>query len=173
MQAACAHCGTTHVLDDRQIGAHNRVKFRCNKCEMTSEIDVRSDTARTMLSTVKADAVVYVEPTAVSDQMGLTLPPDKKITLRVVGGKSSGQEHVLGRPRVIVGRLGADVALDDPEISRWHCALEVRNTQVMLRDLDSRNGVFVNGQRVREAQLAHEGEFNIGGSRLRLDISPK
>lgn len=173
MQAACTHCGTTHILDDRQIGAHQRVKFRCTKCELTSEIDVRDDTSRTIGAAVRADAVVYVEPTAVSEQMGLALPPDKTITLRVMSGKSSGQEHVVARPRVIVGRLGADVAIDDPEISRWHCALEVRNNVVMLRDLDSRNGVYVNGQRVREAQLAHQGEFNIGGSRLQLSIAPK
>ncbi|MGH9816923.1 MAG: FHA domain-containing protein [Candidatus Acidiferrales bacterium] len=169
MQAACDHCGAKHVLDDRQIAGSSRVKFRCSKCSQVTRVDVAADTNRTSIS-VRPDAEIFVEPTALSDQIGLALPAGKSIVLTVTEGRSQGQSFALDRPRIVIGRLGADFAIDDPDISRWHCVMEVCGEEVRLRDLDSRNGTFTRDERVRAAPLTHQAEFRIGNSRVRLAI---
>ncbi len=172
MQATCDHCGTKHVLDDRQIAGSLRAKFRCSKCGQVTRVEVASDVTRANGS-VRADAEVFVEPTAVSDQIGLGLPDGKTITLTVLDGKSQGQSFTFDRPRIIIGRLGADFAIDDAEISRWHCVIEVRGDEIRLRDLDSQNGTFVGSERIRTSFLLHNAEFRVGNSRLRLAIQSR
>ena len=60
----------------------------------------------------------------------------------------------LEKSRTVIGRKGADFALNDPEVSRHHCVLEVRDGFVNLKDLDSTNGTFFAEERVRAAVLA-------------------
>jgi len=67
----------------------------------------------------------------------------------------------------------ADVEIDDPGISRWHCAIEVKDEVVSLRDLDSTNGTYFEEERVRAAELKHLAEFRIGSTVVRLSISPR
>jgi DNA-binding CsgD family transcriptional regulator len=68
--------------------------------------------------------------------------------------------------------LGADPANDlplpaDPTLSRLHAVLERYGAGWCVRDLDSRNGTFVNGQRVwRERPLRPGDELRVGAARL-------
>jgi DNA-binding CsgD family transcriptional regulator len=68
--------------------------------------------------------------------------------------------------------LGTDPANDlalaaDPTLSRLHAALERYGAGWCVRDLDSRNGTFVNGQRVwRERPLRPGDELRVGATRL-------
>jgi hypothetical protein len=61
-----------------------------------------------------------------------------------------------------------DLALPaDPTLSRLHAALERYGAGWCVRDLDSRNGTFVNGQRVwRERPLRPGDELRVGATRL-------
>ena len=108
-----------------------------------------------------------------SQYQGLALPRDKTLALRIVGGPASGLEYSISKPRVVLGRAEADVLIDDPGVSRWHCALEIKDNAVRLRDLDSTNGTYVNEQRVRAAELTHLSEFRIGSTVVRLTILPR
>lgn len=90
-----------------------------------------------------------------------------------MSGPSQGTNHTLTKPRVILGRQGADIALDDPEISRHHCLLEVRDTYINLKDMDSTNGTFYDEERVRAAMLQDGTEFRVGGSVIRVSFQPK
>lgn len=173
MQATCQHCDTRHVLDDKQVGGHARVRFRCTNCGQTTQVDASQDANRTSVSSVHAEAVPFVEPTVIETQRGLALPKDKSLSLHVITGKSKGLMHVLDRPRLIVGRLGADFAVEDSEVSRWHCAIEVSGDDVSLRDLDSRNGVYVRDERVKSVALQNDSEFRIGSTVFRLSIAAK
>lgn len=173
MQVTCESCGSKHVLDDKQVGSHARVRFKCSACGKSTEVEVGRDTNRTFISTASAEAVPYVEPTLLEEQRGLGIPNDRKISVRVTAGKSKGLELVLQRPRLIIGRLGADMAVEDSEVSRWHCAIEVSGEEVTLRDLDSRNGVYFGEQKVKSTVLQHDSEFRIGSTVFRLLITPK
>ena len=70
-------------------------------------------------------------------------------------GPSSGFQRDLTMPLVTIGRLrgGADIEIDDLQVSRLHCAIEVKNDAVFLRDLRSTNGTYVAGRRILSARL--------------------
>jgi len=86
-----------------------------------------------------------------------------------------GARRVLARETVTLGRaseaLGEGVCADEL-LSRRHVELECNGTQVVLRDLGSRNGTFVNGKRVVNASLAPGDIVGIGGLLLLHHRSP-
>lgn len=63
-----------------------------------------------------------------------------------------------------VGRAGAaDLCLDVPLVSRLHCRLEVgMDGGVDVIDLDSTNGTWVNGAKVRQASIGVGGILRVG-----------
>jgi len=64
-----------------------------------------------------------------------------------------------------VGRDPANLlSIKDPSLSRRHCILTRDAEGFSIRDLDSRNGTFVNGVAVQEMRLAHGSQISIGDS---------
>lgn len=178
MEAACAHCGTLHALNDDQIGGHPRVQFRCSNCGQTSVAEVARKPDRTQVITplpsfARGDGAAGPGSEVASEYQDLSLPAGKTITLTIVAGPAKGQlPYRLSKPRVVLGRGEADVEIYDPEISRWHCAVEVKGNVVRLRDLDSTNGTYFGEERVRAAELQHLSEFRIGSTVVRVSITP-
>src|SRR5688500_5680356 len=71
--------------------------------------------------------------------------------------------HTLVPGDTIVGRAAvADLAIDDPSISRRHARFRVHGDHCRLTDLGGRNGTFVNGEAVTEAEL-HAGDSVVLG----------
>ncbi len=60
----------------------------------------------------------------------------------------------------------SDLCLDDPGVSRRHCLLIRQDGRFRIRDLDSRNGTFVNGTPIQERVLQPGDEIRIGASLL-------
>jgi len=178
MQVTCAQCGAKYSLSEQKIADHAKVQFRCAKCGHTTVVDVTVHPDRTQPTTplpafARAESAPEVGTTVVSQYEGLSLPADKIVTLSVISGPSKGLTHQMEKPRVVLGRTGADIEINDPEISRWHCAIEVKQDVVRLRDLDSTNGTYINDERVRGAELEHLSEFRIGSTNVLLTITTK
>jgi transcriptional regulator with GAF, ATPase, and Fis domain len=73
----------------------------------------------------------------------------------------------LFRTLVIIGAdSDCDIPVDDPFVSPRHAELRLVNGVYFLRDLSSRNGVFLNGVRVESAPLSSSGSMRIGRSTL-------
>jgi S1-C subfamily serine protease len=71
------------------------------------------------------------------------------LRLRTEGGEERAVE--LTGDRFVIGRdEECDLVLDDDQISRRHTELDQSTGRVVIRDLDSRNGTFVNGKRIHE-----------------------
>jgi pSer/pThr/pTyr-binding forkhead associated (FHA) protein len=68
----------------------------------------------------------------------------------------------LGRLTRIGRRATADIVLDDATVSRRHALVLERGGAPVIADDRSRNGVYVNGRRVREARLRHGDEVQLG-----------
>ena len=82
-----------------------------------------------------------------------------------------GKTFVIDRPRAVMGRSQrCDFVLDDPNISRRHCELQLQDDGWHLVDLDSTNGISVNGRQVASALLSPGDEILIGTSRLNFDV---
>lgn len=83
----------------------------------------------------------------------------------------------LEREEVILGRaLEADVRVNDTLVSRQHARITAAPTEsrvameYVLHDLDSRNGTFLNGRRVRREKLENGDKITIGDTILRFDL---
>ncbi|QJT06901.1 FHA domain-containing protein [Streptomyces asoensis] len=92
--------------------------------------------------------------------------------LHVVAGPDAGGVHLLHGGQVRVGRSAdADVPLDDPDVSRLHCAVTLSpEGRVTVADLGSTNGTTLDGARVqaRPVRLTPGALLRVGESALRL-----
>jgi pSer/pThr/pTyr-binding forkhead associated (FHA) protein len=83
----------------------------------------------------------------------------------------SGMVVELGRPDMLLGRHSdADVRLPLPDVSRRHCRFTFSGSRWQVHDLNSLNGVFVNGERVQQATLRAGDAVRIGGFTFTVDL---
>lgn len=81
-----------------------------------------------------------------------------------------GPNLVLDKPIILVGRhQECDVQIPSRKISRKHCCIAQVADYVVVKDLQSTNGVRVNGERMPEGVLRHGDELTIGNMKYRLD----
>jgi pSer/pThr/pTyr-binding forkhead associated (FHA) protein len=71
----------------------------------------------------------------------------------------------------VIGRGSeADLRINDPGISRRHAQIRVNSAgpglQIDIVDLDSTNGILVNGQKVQHAALREGSRIEIGSTRM-------
>ena len=86
-------------------------------------------------------------------------PVGKEACLVVIYGLDLGKKYNVDRPSVVIGRSSkADVQIDQESVSRNHCKLINTGKSVMLRDLGSTNGTYVNDELVDEYVL-RDGDF--------------
>lgn len=101
---------------------------------------------------------------------------DASARLHVVAGPDAGGVHLLHGGRISIGRSAdADVPLDDPDVSRLHCAVTVADDgRVTVTDLGSTNGTTVDGAAVdaRPVRLPAGALLRLGESTLRLSAGP-
>jgi hypothetical protein len=81
----------------------------------------------------------------------------------------NGMKHPLSPPGVVIGRGNeAELKIDDPGISRRHAQIKIHQsgaeTTVTIVDLDSTNGVVLNGHRVSTAVVADGSEIRLGNT---------
>ncbi|MGW7084071.1 FHA domain-containing protein [Streptomyces sp. NPDC054871] len=92
--------------------------------------------------------------------------------LHVVAGPDAGGVHLLHGGQIRVGRSAdADVPLDDPDVSRLHCAVTLTpDGQVTVTDLGSTNGTTVDGREItdRPVRLTPGSLLRLGESALRF-----
>ena len=97
-----------------------------------------------------------------------------QVVLRVVGGKNDGREITIAVPRFIIGR--GDTAHLRPAsdlVSREHCEILFGDGKVVINDLASRNGTFVNGKQLTETHVAKSGDsLRIGRLQFEVVIDP-
>ncbi|MDF5715220.1 MAG: FHA domain-containing protein [Rhizonema sp. NSF051] len=81
-----------------------------------------------------------------------------KVTLTITQGKSPGRQYTFdSRTTCIIGRSkDCNLQLPDDEdyrtISRYHCLLDINPLAIRVRDFGSRNGTYVNGQKIGQRQ---------------------
>lgn len=193
IRVACPNCQTKYKFDEAQFGGKSRVQAKCKKCGGTINIGVAEatavsasttgspksseDTSQDTTARVKrlrsdeaADEATITGP-AVAEVLGL--PDDKKYSLAVLQGKASGQIFEINKVRTIIGRADCDLVLDDPEASRQHASLEILGARVVVSDLKSTNGTFVDGQQIDQTELENHNEFRIGEHVMMLIVTDR
>jgi len=78
-----------------------------------------------------------------------------------------GRRLRVDKPRVLLGRSReCDVQIEDANVSRRHAELRQEGEAFWIVDLDSTNGVEVNGQRVKRARLEPGDTFMVGATEV-------
>ncbi len=92
-----------------------------------------------------------------------------RLTIRT--GKEPGKSAELAHGQLTIGRdESCDLAISDDKVSRKHAVVELdREGRAVLRDLDSRNGTFVNGEQVRSAVLNAGDHLRFGDTVVLAD----
>src|SRR3954447_22167380 len=82
-----------------------------------------------------------------------------------VSGPLQGKTLVLSQGEFSIGRDPSNsLWIADPALSRKHCLLVRNDDEIILRDLESRNGTLVNGEQVAAQSLQHGDHISVGDS---------
>ena len=171
MQVRCPACGEVRELADQDFGSNDRLTFPCAACGRMMQVvspkvqTLRIDTTRQHIPAIKEEKSL--------EGQRLYLPSDQEITLKVLEGDEKGTIYLLAKPRTLIGRANTDILLDDRSASRLHCAIEVGEAGIVLRDLGSTNGTLVNDVPVSVSSLVNGSTFRVGSQLFQLIITPK
>lgn len=100
-------------------------------------------------------------------------PPQGMANARLVvlSGQRLASSYPLISEPLIMGRSeGREIVLFDPAASRKHCRVERRGSRWWLVDMDSANGTYVAGERVRELALSSGDRIRIGSTEFRFEV---
>jgi serine/threonine-protein kinase len=95
----------------------------------------------------------------VSKRIVVTSGPDTGRTLDL----PENSPLLIGRSKTTAHPLA------DPEVSRVHCKLEIAGSAVVVTDLNSTGGTFVNGKKIREHKLQEGDIIRLGATELRVE----
>src|SRR5213596_3542873 len=84
----------------------------------------------------------------------------------------AGRTYELKVEKTTVGRVEDNAfPIPEPSVSSHHCEIILRGNDVVIKDLNSTNGTFINGEKVTEAVLKPGQLLRLGQLELRLEPS--
>jgi predicted Zn finger-like uncharacterized protein len=171
MEVRCPHCASVQSVSEDAFGIHEKLDVACLACGKTFRVVNPKVETLSFETTRKSAPTVSLEYT--EDGRLLALPQDKRISLKLLEGNEAGTVFAVAKPRITIGRSTADIIINDRVVSRLHCALEISEDSVLLRDLGSTNGTIVGNQLVHTATLTSGSTFRVGMHVFQLLITPK
>jgi hypothetical protein len=112
----------------------------------------------------EAGATMIYKPRAPQPTQAAT-PQELGVEREVVTLSVNGEKYEVSKRRMLIGRSKeCDIQIDDPSASRRHAELRQEGTAYWIVDLDSTNGLEVNGMRTQRAKLDHGDKVTIGST---------
>jgi hypothetical protein len=116
-------------------------------------------------SEVEPGATAIYKPGAVPQATEAASPVELGVEREVAVLAWDGRRMRVDRRRVLLGRSReCDIQVEDPNVSRRHAELRQEGSSYWIVDLDSTNGVEVNGRRVKRLKLEDGTRFTIGST---------
>lgn len=82
----------------------------------------------------------------------------------------TGRTHELKVDKTTIGRVEDNTfQIAEPSVSSHHCEILLKGTDVVVRDLNSTNGTFINGEKVSESALKPGQVLRLGQIEMRLE----
>ena len=90
--------------------------------------------------------------------------------LVVLSAGMTGRTHELKVEKTTIGRVEDNTfQIAEPSVSSHHCELVLKGNDVLVKDLNSTNGTFINGEKVTESVLKTGQVLRLGQIELRLE----
>ncbi len=171
MVAPARYTVRVHLNDFERLRTHRtylQTEWSALLADVAQRVGIRFEEAqRPEVELIASEDVV---PGGVGIDTGSSSPPAQSaFTLRMVKGvPPDGSYRVTGAMRL--GRSPqSDIVLADPSVSRNHALLDVRGDALLVRDADSTNGTFVNGERVAQRALRPGDNVTFGKTQMRVE----
>jgi len=82
----------------------------------------------------------------------------------------TGRSHELTPDKTTVGRVEDNTfQISEPSVSSHHCEIFMRGNEVVVHDLNSTNGTFINGEKISETVLKPGQVLKLGQIEMRLE----
>src|SRR4029434_6604959 len=90
--------------------------------------------------------------------------------LVVLSAGMTGRSHELKVDKTTIGRVEDNTfQIAEPSVSSHHCEVLLRGNEVLVRDLNSTNGSFINGEKITEKVLKPGQTLRLGQIEMRLE----
>ena len=91
--------------------------------------------------------------------------------LVVTTGPDTGRRFDVGSLPLVLGRREAQIKVADPAVSGRHCRITLVKSQLLIEDLSSSNGTYINGKRIREITTLPVGHrLRVGSMEMRHEV---
>ena len=142
----------------------------CSQCrtENPRESQFCSQCGEKLVSDLES-TITFAEPIEIGEEERIDLErlAIEGPLLVIIKGIGVGQTFQVGAMDVLIGRDPAnDIFLDDITVSRKHAQIKHRDDGLVVADIGSLNGTYLNRERVEEARLCHGDEIQIGKFRM-------
>src|SRR5205823_8459354 len=82
----------------------------------------------------------------------------------------TGRSHELKVDKTTIGRVEDNTfQIAEPSVSSHHCEVLMRSGEIVVRDLNSTNGTYINGEKVTESALKPGQILRLGQIEMRLE----
>ena len=83
----------------------------------------------------------------------------------------NGRAHELNVDCTTIGRVDDNLfQIAEPSVSSHHCEVHLRGNEALIRDLNSTNGTFINGEKITESILKVGQTLRLGNIELKLEV---
>jgi predicted component of type VI protein secretion system len=92
--------------------------------------------------------------------------------LVVLSAGMAGRLHELTVDKTTIGRVEDNTfQIEEPSVSSHHCEILLRGSDVVVKDLNSTNGTYINGEKITERVLKPGQTLRLGQVEMRLDTN--
>lgn len=168
MIVKCPNCRAFYRIEEEQLELKKRLKFKCPKCLTIFEVSEKEEVEKSGMEDTKKT----VAKEEASFEEKLKLPEDKKFSIAVISGPDAGAIFPITKPYITIGRENTDILLMDMEVSRKHACIEFFENRIVIRDLGSTNGTYINERRILESELQDQTEIRVGKTTLLFISTP-
>lgn len=188
MKITCENCVSVYEAPDEKLKSNELIE--CPVCQYiyvgkrTVDLPQEDDTvkkegmggkeekdySKTMYTELDASGNVKKADAAVSEGRQKGLPDDKELILLVEEG-GVNKEFPIKISECTIGRgQDSDIVINDPEVSRKHCVIDVYKDKFIIRDLESTNGTYLNDTRAKEDILKSNDRIRIGNTLMQFVV---
>jgi pSer/pThr/pTyr-binding forkhead associated (FHA) protein len=117
------------------------------------------------------DADTAMFPFDFNPRLNIIIPQHLNMAKLVILSEGmTGRSHELTVEKTTIGRVEDNTfPIVDPSVSSHHCEILLQGSNVLVRDLNSTNGTFIEGEQVTEAALKPGQLLRLGQIQLRLE----
>jgi len=180
----CPGCGALVRLEEKASKKTGKLIYYCRPCltrygfapsdpgDLPPLAASGSETVRLRVPRLRKSVPTLLEELVDPSERD-PIPSGVCLTLDLVEGPDKGRSVKMEWTRAVVGRLQADIHIEDPSLSRRHALIEIYDAEtVLLKDLSSTNGTYQNGRLIDHCKLADGDELRLGSTVITVLLEP-